>query len=92
VSEYHWRWEDTPTMSPQPLGTQADGGTLAVPIDLAGRAIRVSLISVTADGRRSVTDVRLGEQEVFTPDPGLGILTDLGEVLTDDGVVLEDLF
>lgn len=91
IGEIYWRWEDTPTMDPQLLGTQADGGTLAAPFDLAGRAIRLFLVSRTADGRRSVTDVRLAEQEVFEPDPGIGILTDVGEVLTDDGVVLEDL-
>jgi hypothetical protein len=88
VSEYHWRWEDTPTMSPQPLGSTADGTPLAIPFDLQGRAIRTFLVSITADGRRSVSDVRLAEQTVFTPDPTLGILTDLGDSLSDGGNVL----
>ena len=87
----YWRWEDESTMEYQFLGTQNVGSTLAVPFDLMGRTIRLSAIGLTADGVPTVTDVREGVQTTFTPDPTIGILTDLGDVLTDGGDVLWNL-
>ena len=88
VGELWWRWEDDPTMDPQLLGSTAAGTTLAVPVDLQNKAIRLFLVSRTAAGVRSVQDVREAEQMVFTPDPTFGALTDSGDVLTDGGDVL----
>jgi hypothetical protein len=88
----YWRWEDEPTMTPQALGgKQTAGSSVSIPFDLAGRAIRLFLVSMTETGQLSVSDIRLAEQIVITPGPTLGILTDSGNALSDLGVVLENL-
>lgn len=87
TGEVYWRWEDTPTMEPQYLGSQTAGHTLAVPFDLQGKVIRLFLVSVTADGRRSVQDVREAEQTTFQ-GPTTEVLTLADVVLTLDGDVL----
>lgn len=84
----YWRWEDMPEMEYQYLGTQNTGSTLAVPFDLMGRQIRLSLVGRTKDGVPTVTDVREGVQTVYTPDPLLGIVTYGGEVVTFEGEVV----
>jgi hypothetical protein len=88
VGEIYWRWEDEPTATPTLLTAQRQDTTVSETFDLGGRAIRLFLVSRTRDGDRSVSDVRLAEQVVFTPDPTLGILTDLGSTISDLGNVL----
>jgi len=90
VGEVFWRWEDEPETYPQFLGAQTAGFTLATPFDLQGKAIRLFLVSKTADGRRSVSDVREAEQVVFSADTNYGILTDGGNALSDNGTVLDN--
>lgn len=67
AGDVYWRWESDPTMEPQYLGQQTVGKTLAVPFDLKGQAIRLFLVSRTAEGDFSVRDIKEASQYVYTP-------------------------
>jgi hypothetical protein len=61
----YWRWEDDPTMAPQPLGQALAGKSLTVDFDLKGKAIRLFNISKSKTGKLSVKDMKQAEQLVF---------------------------
>lgn len=70
--EIFWRWEDEPETAPQLLGSAAAGKSLSTQFNLQeGRAIRLFLVSKTATGDLSVSDVREAVQVVYDPTGGL---------------------
>lgn len=66
IAKIFWRWDDDPTMQPQPLGEVAAGGTLAVPFNLGLRAVRLFLVGQTAKGQLAAIRPEDGSQFVVT--------------------------
>jgi hypothetical protein len=62
-----WRWEDDPSMKPEPLGRVVAGHSLRVPFEFKGRSVHLFLESETADGVRSTRRIEEAVQTVFTP-------------------------
>lgn len=87
-AEFWWRWDDEPTSDFKLLGQGFAELPFSTPIDLMGRAIRISMIGISAAGVPSVTDPREGVQTTFTPNPLYGIVTHEGEVVTHEGSVV----
>jgi hypothetical protein len=76
-ADVFWRFEDEPTATPERLGSAAAGKSLSVPFDMShGRAIRLFLVSKTAEGNFSAQNVLEAVQTVFDPNgntPGVGM-------------------
>lgn len=90
ATQIFWRWDDDDAMTPQYLGETVPGGTLTVPFDLKGRAIRLFQIGYTALGRGTDTNIKQAEQTVYTPSLARdGGYVDIiaGEALTERDIV-----
>lgn len=61
-----WRWDADEAMMPQYLGETVPGGTLTVPFDLSGGAIRLFQIGYTALGRGTDTNIKQAVQTVYS--------------------------